>query len=76
MPKTVTPQTDKLTDRRTLEFTIAVLEQYFDLSAEGYICQTRELYNVLVTAAARQTYVETVCNDLTGAPVATPFGVI
>ena len=68
MPKTVTPQTDKLTDRRTLDFTIAVLEQYFDLSAEGYICQTRDLYQVLVIAAARQKYIETVCNDLAGAP--------
>jgi putative transposase len=68
MQKTVTPQTDKLTDRRTLDFTIAVLEQYFDLSAEGYICQTRDLYQVLVTAAVRQKYIETVCNDLAGAP--------
>lgn len=68
MPKTVTPQTDKLTDRRTLDFTIAILEQCFDLSADGYICQTRDLYQVLVTAAVRQTYIETVCNDLTGAP--------
>ena len=68
MPKIVTPKTDKLTDRRTLDFTIAVLEQYFDLSAEGYICQTRDLYQVLVNAAVDQTYIETVCNDLTGAP--------
>jgi Transposase DDE domain len=68
MPKPVIPQTDQLTDRRTLDFTIAVLERYFDLSAEGYICQTRDLYQVLVIAAARQTYIETVCNDLAGAP--------
>lgn len=68
MPETVTPQTDKLTDRKTLDCTIAVLEQYFDLSAEGYLCQTRDLYQILVTAAARQTYIETVCNDLRGAP--------
>lgn len=68
MPKPITPQTEKLTDRKTLDFTIAALEQYFDLSAEGYICQTRDLYRVLVAAAARQTYIETVCNDMPDAP--------
>lgn len=68
MSETVTPQTDKLTDRKTLDCTIAVLKQHFDLSANGYICQTRDLYHILVTAAVRQTYIETVCNDLPGAP--------
>jgi putative transposase len=68
MPETVTPQTNKLTDRKTLDSTIAVLEQYFDLSAEGYLCQTHDLYQILVTAAVRQTYIETVCNDLRDAP--------
>lgn len=68
MPKPITPQTEKLTDRKTLDFTIAALEQYFDLSAEGYICQTHDLYRVLVAAAARQTYIETVCNDMPDAP--------
>ncbi|MGI0015981.1 MAG: transposase, partial [Nitrososphaera sp.] len=52
----------------TLDFTIAILEQYFDLSADGYLCQTRDLWQVLVTAAARRKYIETVCNDLPGAP--------
>lgn len=47
---------------------IAVLEHYFDLSAEGSVCQTRDLWNVLVEAAARNAYIETVCNDLATAP--------
>ena len=45
-----------------------MLEHYFDLSAEGYVCQTRDLWNVLVEAAARNAYIETVCNDLAAAP--------
>jgi putative transposase len=44
------------------------LEHYFDLSADGYLCQTRDLWNILVSAAARCTYIETVCNDLSTAP--------
>jgi len=68
MPKLDTPQTEKLTDRGTLDFTIAVLEQYFDLSADGYFCQTRDLWQILVEAAARGKYIETVCNDLADAP--------
>jgi len=68
MSKFTRPQSEKLTDRGTLDFTIAVLEQYFDLSAEGSVCQTRDLWQVLVSTAARQTYIETVCNDLKDAP--------
>ena len=68
MPKFAPPQSEKLTDRGTLDFTIAVLEHYFDLSAEGYLCQTLDLWRVLVSAAARRTYIESVCNDLQEAP--------
>jgi hypothetical protein len=64
MPKLDTPQTEKLTDRGTLDFTIGVLEQYFDLSADGYFCQTRDLWQILVEVAVRGKYIETVCNDL------------
>jgi len=68
MPSFIPPQTEKLTDRVTLETVTAVLEHYFDLSAEGYVCQTRDLWNLLVEAAARCAYIETVCNDLANAP--------
>jgi putative transposase len=68
MPKFAPPRSDKLTDRGTLDFTIGVLEQYFDLSANGYLCQTPDLWRVLVSAAARRTYIETICNDLQDAP--------
>ena len=68
MPTFVPPDAKKLTDRVTLDTVIAVLEHYFDLSAEGSVCQTRDLWNVLVEAAARNAYIETVCNDLAAAP--------
>lgn len=68
MPTFIPPNAEKLTDRVTLETVITVLEHYFDLSAEGYVCQTRDLWNLLVEAAARCTYIETVCNDLAVAP--------
>lgn len=59
---------DQLTDRKTLEITMAILSQHFDLSADGYLCQTADLWQVLVLTAARQSYIETVCNDLANAP--------
>ncbi|MBA4379418.1 MAG: hypothetical protein C0393_01805 [Anaerolinea sp.] len=68
MSKFTPPQPVRLTDRSTLNCTIAVLEQHFDLSADGYLCQTRDLWQVLVAVAARQSSIETVCNDLPGAP--------
>jgi hypothetical protein len=68
MPTFIPPAAKKLTDRVTLDTVIAVLEHYFDLSAEGSVCQTRDLWNVLVEAAARNAYIETVCNDLATAP--------
>jgi len=68
MPTFIPSHAEKLTDRVTLNTVIAVLEHYFDLSADGYLCQTRDLWNILVNAAARCTYIETVCNDLSTAP--------
>lgn len=68
MPKVTLPHAVKLTDQATLDATLAVLEQYFDLSADGYLCQTRDLWQVLVSAAVQCTYIETVCNDLATAP--------
>lgn len=62
------PQSAELTDRSTLDFTIAVLERHFDLSADGHLCRTHDLWQVLVAAAARQSSIESVCNDLSGAP--------
>jgi hypothetical protein len=68
MPTFIPSHAEKLTDRVTLDTVLAVLEHYFDLSADGYLCQTRDLWNILVSAAARRTYIETVCNDLSTGP--------
>jgi putative transposase len=57
-----------LTDARTLEFTVDVLTQHFDLEATGYCCQTRDLWQVLVAAAARGSTIEATCHDLKDAP--------
>ena len=59
---------EPLTDARTLEFTVDVLEQHFDLQATGYCCQTRDLWQVLVAAAARGSTIEATCHDLVDAP--------
>ncbi|MFZ1043894.1 MAG: hypothetical protein WCA79_09000 [Anaerolineales bacterium] len=65
-----TPTTPRvgLTDRSTLDSTISVLERYLDLSAEGYLCQTQDLWQVLVAVCARQSTIESTCNDLATAP--------
>jgi putative transposase len=43
-----------------------VLKRYFNLSAEGYLCQTDDLYRILVTAAARCSTIEATCKTLEG----------
>ena len=68
MSKSASAQPAKLTDQATLDYTIAVLEQYFDLSAKGYLCQTRDLWQVLVSASAYRRTIEATCNDLPNAP--------
>lgn len=68
MSKSASAPSDHLTDRATLDSTIKVLAQYFNLSANGYICQTRDLYQILVTAAARCSTIEATCHDLKDAP--------
>lgn len=68
MSKSTPPQAAKLTDQATLNTALAVLERFFDLSADGYVCQTRDLWQVLVSAAVQCSYIETVCKDLATAP--------
>lgn len=57
-----------LTDQNTLEFTVQVLTQHFEVQATGYCCQTRDLWHVLVAAAAQGSTIEATCNDLKTAP--------
>ncbi len=57
-----------LTDRNTLEFTVQVLTDHFALQAQGYCCQTCDLWQVLVAAAAQRSTVTATCADLQEAP--------
>jgi putative transposase len=68
MPKSAPVQPDHLTDQTTLHCTIKVLERYFNLAADGYLCHTRDLYQIVVTAAARCSTLEATCRDLQDAP--------
>src|SRR5512142_2421199 len=68
MAQSAAPQSVKLTDQGTLKSTIALLEQHFDLSADGYLCKTRDLYQILLKAAANRTTIEATCHDSPGAP--------
>ena len=68
MPKSASAQPKKLTDQATLDCTINILKRHFDLSAEGYLCQTEDLYRIMVNAAAHGSTIEAACNDLVDAP--------
>jgi len=68
MSQFASPEPVTLTDQGTLNSTIAILERSFDLSADGYLCKTRDLYQVLLKAAAHRTTIEATCNDSPGAP--------
>jgi putative transposase len=68
MPKSASAQSDKLTDQATLNATIKVLEKYFNITADGYFCQTRDLWQILVSAAAHGSTIEATCRDLKEAP--------
>lgn len=58
----------KLTDEHTLHDTMTIVRQQFSLSAAGYVCQTDDLWRILLAAAARHTTIEAVCADLLTAP--------
>jgi len=43
-------------------------QSHIPLSADGYRCQTDDLWRILLAAAARRTTIETACADLESAP--------
>jgi hypothetical protein len=61
-------QSVRLTDQQTLHDTMIVGQQHIPLTANGYRCQTGDLWRLLLSAAARRTTLEAACADLTGAP--------
>ena len=68
MPKSASAQPTQLTDQAVLDCTIGVLKGHFDLSADGCVCKTQDLYRVLVNAATHCSTIEAACADLKDAP--------
>lgn len=62
--------TPKLTDHDILQHARARLEQHLPLQADGYLCTTSDLFNLLIGTAATRDSLESVCSDLTAAPKA------
>jgi putative transposase len=58
----------RLTDQQTLHDTMTIARHHIPLTANGYRCQTADVWRLLLAAAARRTTIEAVCADLTGAP--------
>src|SRR5689334_10070576 len=61
-------QSIRLTDQQTLHFTMLIGQQPIPLAAQGYRCQTDDLWRLLLAAAARRTSLAAVCADLAHAP--------
>ena len=61
-------QSIRLTDQQTLHATMTVAQRHIPLTANGYRCQTSDLWRLLLAAAARHTTLEAACADLTGTP--------
>lgn len=57
-----------LTDTRILHDSTSVISQHLTLHADGYCCHSKDLWQVLLTAAARHSTIEAVCADLLDAP--------
>ena len=60
--------TPKLTDHDVLQHARTRLAQHLPLQADGYLCSTADLFNLLLGAAATRDSLESVCSDLIGAP--------
>jgi hypothetical protein len=60
--------TPKLTANQVLEHARQGLQAHLPLQAEGYKCTKDDLLNILLTAAARQCTIESVCAELSSGP--------
>jgi putative transposase len=66
--KNVSDNRPKLTDAEVLAQAQQTLEQHFDLHAEGYVCTTMTLYQILLGVAANRGTLHSVCSELQEAP--------
>ena len=58
--------TPKLSDQKVLDEARHVLKENLPLEAEGYVCTTDDLYNVLLGVAANRGTLQAVCTDWLG----------
>jgi len=68
MRKPTPAQSIRLTDQQTLHDTMIVARRHIPLTANGYRCQTADLWRLLLAAAARHSTIEATCADLPAAP--------
>ncbi len=60
--------TPKLTDHDVLRHTRTLLQEHLPLHADGSVCTTRDLLQVLLGVAVNQGTIEAICADLLGTP--------
>lgn len=56
------------TSQQILDHTLSLLQENIPLQAQGYCCETEDLFRVLLKAASEQITVESACGDLEEAP--------
>lgn len=56
----------KLSDQKVLDEARAVLKEHLPLAADGYVCTTDGLYDVLLGVAANRGTLQAVCTDWVG----------
>jgi len=64
----MTNHTPKLTDRAVLHHARIHLRDHLPLHADGYVCTTDDLLQVLLGVAVNQATIEALCADLVGTP--------
>jgi hypothetical protein len=64
--KPVSHDTLKLSDQKVLGEARELLKEHLPLEAEGYVCTTDDLYNVLLGVAANRGTLQSVCTDWLG----------
>ena len=60
--------TPHLTDTDVLQRARACLQAHVPLQADGYVCTTADLFNVLLGVAVNRGTIEAICADLVGTP--------
>ena len=68
MSEPTTAQSIRLTDEQTLHAPMLMGQQHIPLRANGYSCQTADVWRIVLAAAARRTTIEAACAELERTP--------